>query len=285
MDFTGERFIPSEDVEEKLIYEHYHRYEYVADFVKGKKVLDIASGEGFGSEILSRTASSVIGIDIDKETVDYAKDKYKDNSKIQFQCGSVTSIPLEDKSVDVIVSFETIEHISEHNEMLDEFKRVLKKDGLVIISTPDKKVYTDESGEVNKFHVKELYKQEFLDVLQLYFKNIKACGQRFLTLSSIIPFSKIAQEKVILGDLNEKNSVYIIAICSDSDISDIRLFDSLYYDESYDIYAKDKAMLRWASSVHQELMKSQRDYFRLEAEFNAYKTSIESKKNNNTDGE
>lgn len=285
MDFTGERFVPSEDVEDKLIYEHYHRYEYVADFVKGKNVLDIACGEGFGSEILSRTASSVIGIDIDKETVDYAKGKYKDNGNIQFQCGSVTSIPLEDKSVDVIVSFETIEHISEHNEMLDEFKRVLKKDGVVIISTPDKKVYTDDSGEVNKFHVKELYRQEFLDMLQLYFKNVEACGQRFLTLSSIVPFSKRAKEKVILGELNENQSVYIIAICSDFEIPDTGFFDSLYYDKSYDIYAKDKAILRWASSVHEELMKSQQDYFRLEAEFNAYKERIEDKENNNTDSE
>lgn len=274
MKFTGERFIPDDGSDMQLTYEHTHRYEYIKEIVRDKTVLDIASGEGYGSAILAKTAKNVKGIDIDPQAIKHAAEKYKQIGNLNFECGNVTNISLSDKSIDVIVSYETIEHIVEHENMLNEFKRVIKDDGVLIISTPDKKIYTDQSGKVNNFHVKELYKDEFYDLLKSYFNYVTLYGQRFLTLSSILPMdSYLAKdgEKIILGDLKEKNSVYIIAICSNAELSTLKLNSSLYYNPELDLYSKDKAMLRWASSVHNELMKSQQDYFRLEAEFLEYK--------------
>lgn len=283
MKFTGERFIPGDDVDMQLSYEHRHRYKYISEYVRGKSVLDIASGEGYGSDILSKTASDVIGIDIDIEAVEFASQKYSDIKNLRFQCGSVTDIPLDNASVDVIISFETIEHIAEHEKMISEFKRVLKPNGMVIISTPDKKVYTDDSGEVNEFHVKELYKYEFRELLTKYFKHVEFCGQRFITVSSILPMDNhmgTLTERRIFGEFPEKDSVYIIAICSDNDLTHIDLSGSLYFEPDLDLYARDKATLRWASSVHKELMKTQQDYFRLEAEYLNFKAQVE--KNNDS---
>ena len=279
MNFTGERYVPNQDIDMQMTYEHTHRYEYICKIVKDKVVLDIASGEGYGSAIIAEVAASVTGIDIDPEAIQHASLKYSGIDNLHFECGSVTEIPLSAHSVDVIVSFETIEHIAEHDEMLNEFRRVLKNDGILIISTPDKKIYTDESGEVNEFHIKELYKDEFYTLLNGFFEHVELCGQRFLTLSSILPLnseSSISDKVSIVGNLQEKNSVYLLAICSNVSLKSLVLDQSLYFNSELDLYAKDKSILRWASSVHHELMKSQQDYFRLESEFLAYKESIES---------
>ena len=105
--FTGERLETT--VVGRIATEHLHRYALSLKYVENKIVLDIACGEGYGSDILSKTAKFVYGVDIDKSTVEFARNKYS-NGKIKFSVGSTSDIPLEDNSVDVITSFETIEH-------------------------------------------------------------------------------------------------------------------------------------------------------------------------------
>lgn len=287
MKFTGERFIPNDDIDIQLSYEHEHRYAYISKLVAGKVVLDIASGEGYGSRTIAESAKEVIGIDIDEEAVKHAATKYAQYTNLSFKTGSVTEIPLKDDSVDVVVSFETIEHIAEHEQMLSELKRVVKDDGLVVVSTPDKKIYTDESGVVNEFHVKELYKEEFFDLMKSQFNHVELCGQRFITISTILPIcneSGDRRELDLIGDFNEKHSMYMIAICSNKEFDISQLNKSIYFNEEMDLYAKDKATLSWASNVHNELMKSQQDYFRLEKEYLALKEHFE-EINKNDDSE
>src|SRR5213076_2544358 len=136
------------------------RYALSLNFVEGKSVLDIASGEGYGAALLASKAQSVTGVDIDPQTVMHAKHTYC-NPKLTFMVGSCDDIPLPDGSFDVVTSFETIEHHDKHEEMLDEIKRVLKPDGVLIISSPNRLTYSDEPGYKNPFHVKELYYDEF----------------------------------------------------------------------------------------------------------------------------
>ncbi|EQD40061.1 Methyltransferase type 11, partial [mine drainage metagenome] len=102
MEFTGERFVP--EVHGDIELEHLHRYLLACKAVAGKTVLDIASGEGYGSAILARTAHEVIGVDISKEAISHAQAKYKAKN-IKFRVGSCLAIPLKDTSVDVVVSF------------------------------------------------------------------------------------------------------------------------------------------------------------------------------------
>jgi ubiquinone/menaquinone biosynthesis C-methylase UbiE len=184
MESTGERFIPGWEGTAEL--EHLNRYYFAINQIdlKDKKVLDIASGEGYGSEILSRYAQNVIGVDISLEAVEYAKAKYI-NENLKFIQGDATKIPLEDNSVDVVVSFETIEHHDKHTEMISEITRVLKAQGILIISSPDKYYYSDLLNRKNEYHVKELYYSEFRNLISNSFRNVFFFSQRTFSGSII----------------------------------------------------------------------------------------------------
>ena len=127
MEFTGERYVPA--VGGEIRHEHLHRYAFASEFVRGKQVLDIACGEGYGSEMLARAAARVIGVDISPEAIDHATRSYGSRNGLQFLQGSAAALPLDDASIDVIVSFETIEHHAQHEEMMAEFSRVLRPTG------------------------------------------------------------------------------------------------------------------------------------------------------------
>ncbi|WP_172116134.1 glycoside hydrolase family 99-like domain-containing protein [Halomonas hibernica] len=180
---TGERFLP--EFKGDIVAEHYHRYLLAARFVEGKRVLDIASGEGYGSYRLAARAERVTGVDIDRDSVRHASEHYQ-RDNLEFRQGDCTAIPLPDASVDVVVSFETIEHHDKHQEMLQEIKRVLRPDGLLIISSPDKREYSDVPGYENPYHVKELYQDEFESLLTRHFRQHHLVGQRVLFGSAIV---------------------------------------------------------------------------------------------------
>lgn len=165
--------------------EHLHRYAITLEFISNKVVLDIASGEGYGSYLMSKKAQSVFGVDIDGITVENALKKYK-NANLKYLQGGANNIPFEDKSMDVVVSFETIEHHDQHDEMFAEIKRVLKPNGLLIMSSPDKKYYSDKTGYINKFHIKELYFEEFKSLAQNYFNHTSFYFQKAYNLNSYI---------------------------------------------------------------------------------------------------
>src|SRR5690606_33969585 len=94
-------------------YEHLHRYAFAAQFVSGKKVLDLASGEGYGSYLLAKEANFVVGVDIDENAVKHASQKYQAEN-LNFVKGSICETPIKgEKEFDVIISFEAIEHIEE----------------------------------------------------------------------------------------------------------------------------------------------------------------------------
>jgi ubiquinone/menaquinone biosynthesis C-methylase UbiE len=226
---TGERleFYDFSDV----TVEHLHRYAIANDFIEGKVVLDIASGEGYGSSILAQKALKVIGVDIDIESVESAKKKYIRNN-LKYIVGSADNIPIESNSIDVVVSFETIEHHDKHDEMLMEIKRVLKKDGLLIMSSPDKKNYSDIPNFKNKFHIKELYYDEFENLIKKYFKFSDFYVQKAYNLNSIVAdFADFSKMNVYSGsDLNVKQEenihLYIIVVASENNI--VRLSTSLF---------------------------------------------------------
>lgn len=176
MEFTGERFVPQ--CHGEIAAEHYHRYFFAASLVSGKRVLDIASGEGYGTHILAQCAAHVTGVDISPEAVSNATEQYAGDN-ITFLQGSARAIPLPDASVDVVVSFETLEHLQEQEEMLQEIRRVLRDDGMLIISTPNKPVY-NLSIDDNEFHVKELERKDFIALLKTQFANITLLGQKVM---------------------------------------------------------------------------------------------------------
>ena len=174
MKFTGERAIPHK-TKKSIMNEHLERYKFAKAFIKNKKVLDIACGVGYGSEILKENAKEIYGGDISKEAIEFAKENYPG---INFSVMDATKIPFKDNSFDAIVSFETIEHFKEYKQFIKEVERVLKKGGLFICSSPNKDItspFRKKPG--NPFHTQEFKVEEFKTMMENSFKNIKIFGQ------------------------------------------------------------------------------------------------------------
>ncbi len=238
--FTGERFTPETGGQIKL--EHMHRYVIAKELVVGKCVLDIASGEGYGSFILSSVAKHVIGVDIAKYVVQHAKSKYK-RKNLEYMIGSCEEIPLDDNSIDIVVSFETIEHHNQHDKMLLEIRRILRPDGLLIISSPNKYEYSDIPNYTNPFHVKELYREELTALLNKYFSNIVIFSQQVAYGSiilnnhcdtSLVTYSSELDPSAV--ESKQMRSKYDIAIASNENIPLIR--NSMYEGNIENIDAK-----------------------------------------------
>lgn len=220
--WTGERL--ETHIQNTNTIEHLHRYALAIYLAKSKIVLDIASGEGYGSNLLSNVAEKVIGVDISSEAITIATKKYKKDN-LEFKVGSTSAIPLDNNSVDLIVSFETIEHHDEHLEMLKEIKRVLKPDGILIISSPDKKEYSDKTGYCNKFHIKELYQDDFKKLITDHFIHYSFLNQRFLFGSVIQPQENSKFLNFYDGSYNEITETtfepfYNLAIASDAKLKE-----------------------------------------------------------------
>ena len=183
LEWTGERFVPEVAGDSAL--EHVHRYLMAREMARDRVVLDIASGEGYGSALLADVARKVVGVDLSPEAVEHAARQYTRHN-LHFALGSCSKIPLPDSSIDLAVSFETIEHHHEHESMMQELKRVLRPRGKLIISSRDKYAYADRAGHHNPFHVKELYRHEFEDLVKRYFAHTAFYGQRVLYGSTIL---------------------------------------------------------------------------------------------------
>ena len=180
---SGERFMPRWTG--PMAWEHVHRYLFARDHVQGRRVLDIASGEGYGAALLAETADRVVGIDISCMATAYARARY-DQPNLTFLAGTCTALPLQTGSIDVAVSFETIEHVADHAAMLQELVRVLRPGGLLIMSSPDKLEYGDKPDYRNPFHLRELYRCEFFGLIGRYFANHVELGQRLVQGSVIL---------------------------------------------------------------------------------------------------
>jgi len=221
--FTGERFIPS--CEREIWYEHYHRYAMAMDWIKGRKVLDAACGEGYGSHLMASQAAAVVGVDVDPEAIAHANKHYRAEN-LSFQQADALNMDFPDHSFDVVVSFETLEHLAAHDDLLNSFKRVLKPEGVLIISTPDKKEYSDNTGFDNEFHVKELYQHEMESLMTGHFKHLSWYGQKLMFTSAIwqlggAPESMRFDCMSTDNQLHDKpmfNPMYFIVVASDQPI-------------------------------------------------------------------
>jgi SAM-dependent methyltransferase len=179
--FTGERFAP--EVTGAIWHEHWHRYCLVQPLARGLAVLDAACGEGYGSYILARGAREVVGIDIAADAVAHARSRYT-APNLRYIEGSCTALPLADASIDLVVSFETIEHLQEQREMLAEFRRVLAPAGVLVISSPNQPVYSEGGKNVNDFHVRELTRAELAALLMPLFAQQRWYCQRIVAHSA-----------------------------------------------------------------------------------------------------
>jgi GT2 family glycosyltransferase/SAM-dependent methyltransferase/glycosyltransferase involved in cell wall biosynthesis len=184
IEWTGERCVPwAPDVQ--VVYEHFHRYMWAARVIEGRRVLDLGSGEGFGASILAGSATHVVGVDVDERTVEHSKLNYG-GANLEFQVGSALDLStFEDGSFGAVVAFEIIEHVQDQERVLDEVARVLGDDGLLVVSTPDRRLYSEATGQHNPFHERELSLEEFQELLGSHFPHVAGWGQRTITGSHL----------------------------------------------------------------------------------------------------
>ena len=270
--FTGERFTP--ECVREIWYEHFARYAFVRPFLRGKRVLDAACGEGYGSALLASEAGSVLGMDIDETAIAHARARYGAHATLAFERGDATSLALDAASFDAVVSFETLEHVAAQESLIAGFARVLREDGVLFVSSPDKRTYSDLAGFRNEFHVRELYRDELLALLAPHFPHVRLFGQKLLFQSAIwaldAPLDSVAtatttaqQPAAGLG----YEPLYFIAVCSKKPLDLVLPAVALFGDREETVYQ------HYNSEVRKNMAAGAR-IAELEAQLSALRTPV-----------
>jgi len=165
--FSSERLVPEEAVEASL-QEHVARYRFARDRVKGR-ILDVACGTGYGTAMLG-----AVGADLSLEALRYAR-----RHPAAYVAADAARLPFG-RSFDAVVSFETIEHVPDPARFVAECARVLRPGGLLLVSTPNRELWSPRSPKpLQKHHFREFNRREFLEVLRPF--RVELYGQLLLT--------------------------------------------------------------------------------------------------------
>jgi SAM-dependent methyltransferase len=241
--FTGERFTP--ECVREIWYEHWHRYAFARAFAAGKRVLDAACGEGYGSALLADVAADVIGVDIDPASVAHARTRYASKPRLRYECADATTLPFADRAFDLVVSFETLEHLAAQEQLLAGFARVLADDGVLLISSPDKRTYSELAGFRNEFHVRELYREELLALLQPHFAHVHLYAQKLLFQSVLWALETNGRQAEVATAADGGHAIaagfdyapmYYLAVCSRQPLPDALPGISLFGDREESVY-------------------------------------------------
>jgi len=234
LEWTGERLTTATSGQAEL--EHLHRYFLARNFCRGLDVLDVASGEGYGTALLAQVARSAIGVEISADATAHAYRAYS-APNLRFLTGDACRLPLKDASVDAVVSFETIEHFYEHEQFLAEVCRVLRADGFFIVSSPERDVYSPSGSSANPYHVRELTKAEFEALLQTSFSHVYLMAQRPMLGSAIVSDGSASGRALTFEKRGPRHyeaseglprPMYLVAIASNHSIANVP--DSLYIE-------------------------------------------------------
>jgi SAM-dependent methyltransferase len=163
--------------------DHYARYVFASQFVPGKRVLDIACGLGYGAKLLRDAgASHVVAIDNSEEAITYAETHYGDE-QIDYYCADAHSVASVVTGVfDVVVSFETIEHLARPSEFLGQCQRLAHSDTILVLSVPNE---AHLPSGCNPWHLHAFDYESFATLLRKHFESFTLIPQYFSTASII----------------------------------------------------------------------------------------------------
>lgn len=181
---------------------HLDRYEFASKYLnQNDKVLDVASGTGYGAFNMKTKINTIdiVGVELDETAVEYANFTYGNKANIKYIQGSILNLPFEDKTFNVVTSFETIEHIEDDKAQVQEVLRVLKDGGIYIVSTPN--AWSEHLFGKTKYHVRDYnydgitsLLSEFCDILECYNQNS----------GSVTPFNHKQKRGIVKTDENNK---------------------------------------------------------------------------------
>lgn len=257
---TGERLVPDAQHGELVHAEHLARYVLAASLADGRRVLDVACGEGYGTAMLAAGgATSAVGVDLDGPTVERAAARYP----CEFQRADIAALPFPDDAFDLVVSFETIEHVPDAEAALTELARVLAPAGLLIISTPN----TNEYLVDNEFHAREFSHEEFKALLEPRFASVRLLYQHNWLLSAIVGERALREGEASrsLG-LDVRKTVarepgqelYTLALCGDvTDVAVGEVAVAAGTDEAHSLAERLVAAEETASRWHAQCMRAE----------------------------
>ncbi len=186
-DGIPERFVPDEMRGQLVGAEHFARYRWAAGFCSGRRVLDAGCGVGYGAELLCGAgASEVVAIDVSEAAVELARSGV--SAGVTCEVGDVSCAALRRHSFDVVVCFEVIEHVDNPDQVLDELARVLRPEGLLFISSPNRERYVPG----NPHHRHEYIRSELQAALDARFGSARIISQHVM-LASVISWSGAPQ--------------------------------------------------------------------------------------------
>ncbi|MDP6775759.1 MAG: methyltransferase domain-containing protein, partial [Candidatus Latescibacteria bacterium] len=172
---VGEDRVTPGTARSDIFLHHAKRYVFASQFCSGKRVLDVGCGTGYGAKVLAGRAAEVVGLDLSSDAAGYGNRTYGAES-VRRLVSDGRSIALKSGLFDVAVCFEMIEHIVEHDTLLEELKRLLRPGGILVVSTPNKRIY-DLPENDNPYHIGMLERDEFQDLLGRHFGSVRLYGQ------------------------------------------------------------------------------------------------------------
>jgi 2-polyprenyl-3-methyl-5-hydroxy-6-metoxy-1,4-benzoquinol methylase len=173
---TGERTLPDVPAENYWYRRHLAVYEWIGARVLGARVIDTACGEGYGAEVLSRSAASVVGVDAHPEAHAHARARYV-RENLRFERGLVETYG-ERGSYDAVVFLQTIEHVLEPKQVLEHFRWLLAAAGRAYVSTPNvlRLAPLGASRSDNPWHLREYRHEEFRALCESVFESVELLG-------------------------------------------------------------------------------------------------------------
>jgi ubiquinone/menaquinone biosynthesis C-methylase UbiE len=226
VEFTGERVIPGQ-VNDDLWSEHVARYAFARRYVQGKRVLDAGCGTGYGSAELAQSAAAVTGVDIAPDAIEYARASYP-LPGLRFIESSCAAVPFPADSFDLVIAFEVIEHLPDFRAFLDESARVLTREGLFIVSSPNKRYYAETRAETgpNPFHEHEFEAEELVRELERVFPNVRLLLQNRVESFAFHPAVSFwpAEARIDGGGGNAEDAHFFIALCSRGQLPEAKSF-------------------------------------------------------------
>ena len=294
-----ERFEPAE-AGGRILYEHLHRYAICRDRVAGQRVLDVACGAGYGTNILAQVASHATGLDLDEAAIRAARRRYR-RQNLKFVAADCCDMPFEDGSFDAVTANEMIEHIEDHDAFIEEVKRVLQPGGIFMVSTPNKPIYNRYKSP-NPFHVSEMDIPEFRELLESHFRHVHFTGLRMALVSAGFELDgaknspNLVAAKTYRGfresngkpnvsndELSLEEPEYVLALCSDRPIEQDGTASTIFFSRDDDLWNEHEKIMAWASQLHEEDEVLRADLRRSQAELEETRNALEEEKRSQVD--
>src|ERR1700722_3622708 len=249
VEFTGERVVPGQ-VNDDLWSEHIARYAFARRYAQNKRVLDAGCGTGYGSAELAQSAAEVTGVDIAGDAIEYARANYP-LPGLSFIESSCTAVPFPPAFFDLLVAFEVIEHLQDYRSFLDECARVLTREGLCIVSSPNKRYYGETRAATgpNPYHEHEFEAQEFVAELERVFSNVRLLLQNRVEAFAFHPAVSFwpAEARIDSGGGSAEDAHFFIGICSAGPLPEPKSF----------VYVPKAANILRERELHVEALQKQ----------------------------